>query len=143
MRIFRFPSALTLICMSFLTHSCLRTGEDLIENEDLIEKMDNLAGDPVEVNTAPCASSEVGCPDLDFVTIQGGTFQMGSGSSYEQPIHSVTLVSFEIMRSEITLGQYRLCVNAGVCSVPRSSDPNDNWSSSAGSKEDHPINCVS
>ena len=69
---------------------------------------------------------------------------MGSNTySYEQPIHSVTLASFEIMRSEITVGQYRLCVNASVCSSPRTSSSYCNWSSSAGSEEDHPINCVS
>ena len=92
----------------------------------------------------PCATLAGGCPDLDFVTIQGGTFQMrsNSGSSNEQPIHSVTLASFEMMRSEITVGQYRLCVNASVCSSPITSTY-CNWSSSTGSKEDHPINCVS
>ena len=65
-----------------------------------------------------------------------------SGSSHELPTHNVNVPSFELMRSEITVAQYRLCVNASVCSTPRTGS-NYNWSSSVGSREDHPINGVS
>lgn len=43
-------------------------------------------------------------PDLDMITVQGGTFMMGSdtGEADEQPIHSVTLSTFKIAKYEIT-----------------------------------------
>ena len=96
-------------------------------------------GDP-----PPCASTQDGCPDLDWVQIEGGPFSMGStsGDSDELPIHTVTVPSFEMMRSEVTIGMYHACVVAGACSAL---DMEDfcNWSSSAGLKEGHPANCMS
>jgi formylglycine-generating enzyme required for sulfatase activity len=95
------------------------------------------------LSTAPCTSSTVGCPDLDFVLIEGGTFMMGSNDHVSwQPIHSVTLSSFEMQRMEITVGQYRLCVNAGACSEP-SAGTNFNWTNDVENLEDHPINGIS
>lgn len=43
-------------------------------------------------------------PDLDMITVQGGTFMMGSngGESDEQPVHSVSLNTFHIAKYEIT-----------------------------------------
>ena len=68
---------------------------------------------------------------------------MGSedGGSDEKPVHTVRLKAFEMSKTEVTVGQYRKCVEAGVCSEPRTGSP-CTWSSSLGSKEDHPINCV-
>ena len=88
----------------------------------------------------PC---EKDCPSIDWVTIPAGSFQMGSnnGESDEQPIHTVTLRAFAMSKTEVTVGQYRACVEAGVCSEPE--DYEDcTWSSSADDKENHPINCV-
>lgn len=47
-------------------------------------------------------------PLPDFVPVAGGTFQMGSndGGSDEQPIHTVTLSSFEISKYEVTNSQF-------------------------------------
>jgi len=82
---------------------------------------------------------------ITWVRIPGGSFEMGSEDGYpnEQPIRTVTLSDFEISKVEVTVGQYRKCVEAGVCSEPSSCDVGyPNWSSSPQSKEDHPINCV-
>ena len=82
------------------------------------------------------------CPDLDFVQINGGSFMMGSDhNDDEQPIHMVTVESFEMMRTEVTIGQYRTCVDAGVCSSLRTCS-DCNWSSSPADKEDHPANAI-
>ena len=45
---------------------------------------------------------------IEMVSVQGGTFQMGSndGDSDEKPIHSVTLSSFEIGKYEVTQAQW-------------------------------------
>jgi len=46
---------------------------------------------------------------ITFVSIPGGTFQMGSTTGYsnEQPVHQVTVSAFQIGRYEITQAQYQ------------------------------------
>ena len=66
---------------------------------------------------APCFATE--CPDLEWVDIEGGRFMMGGNLSADQlPIHEVSVSGFKIMRSEITVEQYRSCVDAGPCLPP-------------------------
>ena len=70
----------------------------------------------------PCESSLGGCPELNFRRIEGGSFIMGDSSSdpsaLEIPPHQVTVPSFEMMRTEVTVAMYRSCVEAGGCSEP-------------------------
>jgi formylglycine-generating enzyme required for sulfatase activity len=68
-----------------------------------------------------------------------GTFQMGStsGGSDERPVHSVTLDAFEMSATEVTVAQYRVCVDAGVCRAPK-----DNYNFSS-DYNDHPVTNVS
>ena len=79
--------------------------------------------------------------------IEGGTFNMGSTNfSTEQPIHSVTVPTFQMMRTEVTVGMYKACVDANYCTAPNctgastSSDPYCNYGANA---TDHPVNYVS
>ncbi|MBU1896163.1 formylglycine-generating enzyme family protein [Myxococcota bacterium] len=76
-----------------------------------------------------------------WIMIPGGSFQMGSnnGDSDEKPVHEVRLKGFMMSKSEVTVGQYRACVNAGVCTAP-STGGECNWGQSA--RELYPINCV-
>ena len=91
----------------------------------------------------PCQTSESGCPPIEWIPIQGGTFSMGSTADINsRPPHLVTLPSFEMMRTEVTVGMYRRCVNEGACSPPNTGNF-FNWSAPINSKEDHPINGVS
>jgi formylglycine-generating enzyme required for sulfatase activity len=50
-------------------------------------------------------------PNIEMVSIPGGTFWMGSTSSEaesnEQPVHAVTLSSFSIGKYEVTQGQWK------------------------------------
>lgn len=80
--------------------------------------------------------------DLEWIEIPGGTFEMGSdtGGSDELPIHEVTVDSFEVTSTEITLLQYRRCVEETLCTEP-GTDYQCNWQ--LGNRDDHPINCVS
>jgi formylglycine-generating enzyme required for sulfatase activity len=66
---------------------------------------------------------------------------MGSspGDSDEKPAHRVTVASFQMGKSEVTVGQYRRCVQAGSCTAPDTGG-NCNWGKSV--REDHPVNCV-
>ena len=78
---------------------------------------------------------------LYFIKIPSGSFNMGSndGDPYEKPVHRVSVSAFELSESEVTVGQYRKCVSAGVCTNPDTGD-DCNWGKSG--REDHPINCV-
>ena len=82
-------------------------------------------GDQVCMNGSSCV--DVG---LKWVSIPGGTFQMGCspGDSYcgkdEEPSHSVTLSSFEMLETEVTEGQY-LAVTG--------EDPSDDYGGGGGS----------
>jgi cysteine-rich repeat protein len=94
-------------------------------------------------SNAPCANTDQGCPDLGFVSIEGGRFQMGLEGNYVAlPIHSVNVPSFEMMRTEVTVAQYRVCVDAGVCQVPTDELPHLQGTYSSG-LENHPVNYVS
>lgn len=59
-----------------------------------------------------------------MIPIPATTFNMGSppgqGEADERPAHSVTLSAFEIDQTEVTLGQYWPCVQAGGCAAPTS-----------------------
>jgi formylglycine-generating enzyme required for sulfatase activity len=99
------------------------------------------------VCTAGCQWDTSGCTlasGLTWIPIPGGTFQMGrvsgSGASDELPLHSVTVPTFEITATEVTVSQYRQCVTAGPCTTPGSGTQ---CNYSAGGREDHPVNCVS
>ena len=78
---------------------------------------------------------------IEWVSIPGGTFPMGStsGSSDEKPVHEVTLSSFELAKSEVTVRQYRACVDARACTAPGTGS-HCNWAEPG--RDDHPINCV-
>ena len=78
---------------------------------------------------------------IDWVSIPAGSFMMGSneGDPDEKPIHSVNVPSFLMSKTEVTVGQYRQCVEAGRCTEPNTGYK-CNWGESR--REDHPINCV-
>ena len=86
--------------------------------------------------------SSPGKAGLVWVRIPGGSFRMGSesGDSDEKPVHTVRVSSFELLKSEVTVGQYGACVKAGKCSAPDSSGSYCNWGKSGRGR--HPVNCV-
>jgi len=55
---------------------------------------------------------------IDWVRIPGGAFLMGSDEyPQEQPIHPVTVKTFELGRTEVTNRQYQACMAAGACAI--------------------------
>lgn len=70
-----------------------------------------------------------------MIAIPATTFTMGSppglGENDERPAHVVSLPAFEIDRTEVTVGQYWQCVEAGACAAP---------TSDAGQTEAHYLN---
>jgi formylglycine-generating enzyme required for sulfatase activity len=61
---------------------------------------------------------------IDLVMIRGGIFKMGSndGADWEKPVHNVNITDFYMSKTQVTVRQYRECVNAGVCSLPHWDD---------------------
>jgi iron(II)-dependent oxidoreductase len=66
---------------------------------------------------------------------------MGSddGNGDEKPVHRVTVPTFEMTKTQVTVDQYKACVDAGACTAPDSGGA-CNWGQSDRGK--HPINCV-
>jgi formylglycine-generating enzyme required for sulfatase activity len=75
------------------------------------------------------------------VRVSAGMFRMGGelGPAEERPAHDVTLSSFSIDLTEVTVAAYRLCVDAGRC-TPSIKFEQCNWGRA--DRDDHPINCV-
>ena len=78
---------------------------------------------------------------------------MGSkkGDSDEKPVHRVTIKSFLMSKTEVTVGQYRACVKAGKCSKAHWDDQscsvwNGSWSKGnlpqSFRGENHPMVCI-
>ena len=76
---------------------------------------------------------------IQWVRIPGGTFTMGSGNGDEGPAHSVTIKTFQMAKTLVTVAQYKACVDAGACTAPNSGGY-CNWGVSG--RDQHPINCV-
>ena len=90
----------------------------------------NLACSELNLGTgqAVCDASCVAyntsaCSDTIMVYVPSGPFAMGcnaaidfSCSADELPAHEVWLDAFWIDRMEVTAGDYKACVDAGVCS---------------------------
>ena len=66
---------------------------------------------------------------------------MGStnGDSDEKPVRTVSVQRFKIAESEVTVAQYRACVDAGVCTAPQTGD-SCTWDKPG--HDTHPVNCV-
>jgi formylglycine-generating enzyme len=100
-----------------------------------------------------------GCPkpqppaEVEMVLVQGGTFWLGAVDGdaearvCERPRHSVTVSSFYMDTTEVTLAHYEEAVAAGV--VPEASCPtrydDESWLCNWGRKDrrDHPANGIS
>ena len=74
---------------------------------------------------------------LDFVPIVGGTYVMGFDEEREDRRLTVTVPSFEMMRAEVMVSQYKVCVEADVCRAPTSEA-----SAYQMGLNDHPVNGV-
>ena len=140
---------LFLCFLGSILNGCFRIDDD-VEVEKTREggrmfEVDTMGGEELMGGEEPITAEDLMIA-ISWVNIPVGSFMMGSNvSSFFQPIHQVNVPSFLIMKTKITVGMYRSCVDAGVCSVP--ADPhgfgNMNWSNTAGNKEDHPVNNIS
>jgi len=78
--------------------------------------------------------------------VPGGTFSMGcvagdtGCSADEKPQHAVTIGGFYLDANEVTVAKYKACVDAGVCTAPKTG-AYFNWG--VAGHEQHPVNGVS
>ncbi len=74
--------------------------------------------------------------------VPGGTYTMGSVDDVDaSPTRQVTLSSFYIDKYEVSVGEYRKCVQSGSCLTPLNSiSTYCNYDKSG--KDSHPVNCV-
>lgn len=64
-----------------------------------------------------------------------------NGRDFDKPVHRVSVESFWMDRTEVTVAAYRQCVDAGGCSVSGVSEQKEcNWPRS--DRGSYPINCV-
>jgi formylglycine-generating enzyme required for sulfatase activity len=94
-------------------------------------------------------SDRLGCVsrEVEWVRLEGGRFSMGSdsGDENERPAHAVTLGGFSLTRTEVTVAQYRECVDRRACRAPSTARAGEflegcNWGNPR--RDDHPVNCV-
>lgn len=86
----------------------------------------------------------------DRVLVPGGSFQMGCSSgddaceSDEGPTGGVRVEvpAFLIDAREVTVDQYRACVQAGQCSEPLTRQQNQYCNYGDPQRGDHPVNCL-
>ena len=79
---------------------------------------------------------------VEWVAVGGGKFTMGTdnGDSDAKPIHEVTVPTFEMSKTLVTVEQYSECVIKGKCSEPYTGYDYCNWGKSG--RQKYPVNCV-
>ena len=136
-------SAGALLVTLGLAGACAPVGEiqgptrSAATTEGLAPSASKFGGEiPGEKGSAPRQS-----PSHVMVGIPAGTFLMGSTEQdEEQPVHEEHVAAFEMDLTEVTVAQYRACVEAAQCAEPVTGD-GCNWDEPG--RDDHPINCAS
>ena len=103
--------------------------------------------------TAPVEAAPAAAP-IEWITLPAGTFKMGStkGEADEKPVRRVRVAAFALSKTEVTVGQYRACVEAGACTAAHGDDGScyvwngTKWEQgrlpAAFGADDHPVVCV-
>ena len=89
----------------------------------------------------PCAPF---CPELTWRSLSALDFTMGAEGyePQEAPTHPASVAAFQMTESEVTIGQYRACVNEGTCEAPRNRNDNARCNWGGVNREQHPVNCI-
>ena len=96
---------------------------DLDINGNRVEECDDgndQLGDACSPPNAPNGECKI-ITDIGWRSVTGGSFRFGdlSNSSTSAPL--ITISDFEMARTEITVAQYEMCVDAGACGLPKQS----------------------
>ena len=103
-------------------------------------------GNDEECKAGKCSPSPCWPHCGEMVAVPEGPFMMGCNETIdtecdtdEHPYHEVNVPGFEIDKTEVTVAQYKSCVDAAVCSSPQT-DGKCNWDKAG--KEQRPVNCL-
>ena len=77
--------------------------------------------------------------EIEWVAQRGGTYTMGAAGERNNEPRDVTVAPFEIARTEVTVDQFRLCLDDRKCTLPKTG-PICNWGQPG--RGAHPVNCV-
>lgn len=88
-------------------------------------------------------------PEKGMVYVAAANFEMGCDKTMDSKCneniekkHSVYLSPFQIDKYEITVSQYKKCVDSGSCSKPIENANNNLCNYGSFSRLEHPVNCV-
>ncbi|MBU1429556.1 formylglycine-generating enzyme family protein [Myxococcota bacterium] len=82
--------------------------------------------------------------DVKFIKVNGGRFIMGDDHTYSSsPRTEISIDSFYMMQTKVTIGMYKKCVADGKCETPPSTAEFGLECNYSSSTDDHPINCMS
>lgn len=137
------------------------TANAIARDEDAIEAaLVDTAATPTP-SVAACGNLGIRCPDGftctpegrcetdGMVLIPGGPFKMGCDVTVgkpcgadEVPIHTVTLSTYAIDRTEVTAGDYRKCMDTGACDAPVNTMDSRPCNVDLEGRDEYPVNCV-
>lgn len=140
-------------CLSVNPSSCCQDGDgdgfgaNCTLGEDCDDSLPGITG-PCQANGCPQGWAHVPAGDF-WMGCNSGELDGTCGTAYpnESPRHAVTLTEYCLELTEVSVGAYRACVDSGTCQGglgPRATSESEfcNWSASAGSREQHPVNCI-
>ena len=110
---------------------------------DLVEDFEGTNPASSQSFPRPCDPQ---CPNLDMAFMLGGVMTPGIGSILGP--HEVSFSALEVARNELTLGEYRACVDDGYCLIPDDlvveQDPDNRckWTDEPNGFEDYPLTCI-
>lgn len=156
-----------LVCVPLACQRTSSVGDDS-ETEDTVPSTDSASSDSESDSETDTGTSTVDSdtqtdtgsdteplPDPvenEWIFIEGGSFEMGYDGPLQitRPVHTVNVPSFEIQKTEVTVNQYRHCVDAGECDAPHDSSDGVNhcepqWASNnwlVPQRLNYPINCI-
>lgn len=87
-------------------------------------------------------------PAAEMILIPGGPFKMGCshGDSHceedEKPAVNVKVPAFYLDTKEVTVAQFRKCVEGGKCTPSNTHHDSQYCNYAAAGRDDHPINCI-
>jgi len=79
----------------------------------------------------PAASATIGADDI----------ATAPSNTAAKPAHTEAFPPLCVDKTEVTIAEYRVCVNAAGCQAPTGTGCN--WSTSASSRDTHPVTCMS
>jgi len=125
--------------------------EPQLDRSSVVTTKDEPDPEKTENSTPFCEGKEMAAPssgvaDEAMIKIPAGAFLRGCKPSERlcrednQPARTIYLDRYAIDRTEVTVADFRDCVDAGPCAQPRAKADNCNWGRTG--RDQHPINCV-